>query len=254
MINYLDEELKFKPQENWDNSGLQIGNMNSDINKVIITLDLDLEIVKRAIEEKANLIITHHPFIFNPIKSIDLNTNEGMIIQLLIMNNINLYSLHTSYDMAEYGVNYELSLRLGIYYYDILHPVNIDRSGYGGIANIEPINILEYAKFVKKALNCDYVKLYCNDTEKIINRVAFCGGSGSDFIIDAINKKAQVYVTGDIKYHNAQEALKNNLFIIDAGHFNTEYHSLHFLKSALHKLNEIEVILLEKNTIADIII
>jgi len=254
VINLLNDELKLKTQEQWDNSGLQIGDLNDNISKIMLTLDVDKEAVSFAIEQNVNLIITHHPFIFNPIKSINFSTYNGQIIKDLIINNINLYSMHTSLDMADFGVNYELAQRLGVDSFEILHPINIDRSGYGGIANIRPINIIEFAEYVKKSLNCKNIKLYCNDEEKIINRIAFCGGSGGDFIIDAINREADVYITGDIKYHQAQDAIKNNLFIIDAGHYYTEYYCLKNLKAILEKLNNLEILSFIKNTVNEIII
>jgi len=220
----------------------------------MLTLDISLESVEYAVNNKMDLIITHHPFLFSTIKSIDYSTYEGKIIKSLITNNISLYSLHTSFDMADKGVNHKLAKRLNISGYKTLHVVNSDNSGYGGIASIEPKNIINYAKEVKLLLNTDYVRLYCNDENKIIKNVAFCGGSGSEFIEDAINKKADVYITGDIKYHQAQVALQNNLCIIDAGHYYTEYHSLENIKDILNKIEDLNVTLLQKNTVKDIVI
>jgi len=119
------------------------------------------------------------------------------------------------------------------------------------ISNIEPINIIEYSNIVKKSLNCNFIKLFCDNDKKVIERVAFCGGSGSEFIEDAINKRADLYITGDIKYHQAQDALKNNLAIIDAGHYYTEYHSLSIVQIFEEKTS-LEFILIGKNTVSEI--
>ena len=246
--------MKLKQQESWDNSGLQIGDSNNDIKKIMLTLDVDFNAVNYAIENKVDLIITHHPFLFDSIKSIDYNTYDGKIIRALIINNINLYSLHTSLDMAEKGINYQLANKLGIDDYNVLHKVDTDKSGYGGIGEIEAVNIVEFAKYVKESLNCSNVKLFCSYKNKIVKKVAFCGGSGSEFITDAVNLGADVYITGDIKYHQAQSALKSNLCIIDAGHFNTENHFLRNLKNILEKAEELHIILLETNTFEEIII
>lgn len=253
IINLLNDEIKLKAHESWDNSGLQIGSKMVYINKIMLTLDLDLEAAEYAVNEKVDLIITHHPFFFSSIKKIDTDTYDGKIIKMLIQNNINLYSMHTSYDMAEKGVNYDLARKLDILNYDILHPINIDNSGYGGIGEITPRNIVDFTKFVKESLKADYVKLYCGDDKKIVKKVAFCGGSGSEFIEDAINLNADVYITGDIKYHQAQTAIKNDLCIIDAGHYNTEVHSMVSLKNILEKTN-IEVVIFTKNITAEKII
>ncbi len=253
VIKLLNDEIKLKAHESWDNSGLQIGSQMVYINKIMLTLDLDLEAAEYAVNEKVDLIITHHPFFFSSIKKIDTDTYDGKIIKMLIQNNINLYSMHTSYDMAEKGVNYELARKLNICNYDILHPINIDNSGYGGIGEISPLNIVEYTKYVKESLQADYVKLYCGDNKKVVRKVAFCGGSGSEFIEDAINLDADVYITGDIKYHQAQTAIKNDLCIIDAGHYNTEVHSMVTLKDILDKAN-MKVVLFTKNITAEKII
>ena len=253
IINLLNDEIKLKAHESWDNSGLQIGSKMVYINKIMLTLDLDLEAAEYAVNEKVDLIITHHPFFFTSIKKIDTDTYDGKIIKMLVQNNINLYSMHTSYDMAEKGVNYDLARKLDILNYDILHPINIDNSGYGGIGEITPRNIVDFTKFVKESLKADYVKLYCGDDKKIVKKVAFCGGSGSEFIEDAINLNADVYITGDIKYHQAQTAIKNDLCIIDAGHYNTEVHSMVSLKDILEKTN-IEVVIFTKNITAEKII
>jgi len=243
-----------KTQESWDNSGLQIGDKNSDIKNIMLTLDIDLDNIEYAVTKNIDLIITHHPFLFSSLKSIDFNTYDGKVIKTLIKNNINLYSMHTNYDMADFGVNNKLAEKLNIKNYKVLHVVNDDTSGYGGIGYIEPTNIINYAKEIKSVLNAEHIKLFLNDKQKIINKVAFCGGSGSDFIIDAINNNADVYITGDIKYHQAQTALQNNLCIIDAGHYNTEYHSLENIENVLNNILELNVILLEKNTVKELII
>lgn len=243
------------PQEDWDNSGLQIGDLGNDINNIMLTLDISREVVDYAVSCNADLIITHHPLLFSSLKSIDYGTYEGKIIRRLIANNINLYSMHTSFDMANLGVNHKLAEKLMIGKYDVLHAVDKDR-GYGGIGMIEAENIVEYAKKVKELLKAEYVRLYCGDEKKLIKRVAFCGGSGSEFIQDAIMKGADVYITGDIKYHQAQMALQNNLSIIDAGHYYTEYHSLENIKNILEKNKKLNlnVVLLEKNTVKELII
>ncbi|HOA19143.1 MAG TPA: Nif3-like dinuclear metal center hexameric protein [Sedimentibacter sp.] len=252
IINLLNEEVKLKEHESWDNSGLQLGSMEVNINKIMLTLDINKEAIEYAVQHKVDLIITHHPFFFGSIRKIDFDTYDGEIIKMLIKENINVYSMHTSYDMADKGVTYSLAKRLNILNYQVLHPINIDNSGYGGIGDVAPVNIIEYTKLVKEALGAEYVKLYCNG-EKTVRRVAFCGGSGGEFIEDAIRQKADLYITGDIKYHQAQEAVKNNLCIIDAGHYNTEIYSMETLMEVLEKTG-LEIINFKKNITAEKII
>jgi len=243
-----------KPQESWDNSGLQIGSLNDDIKNIMLTLNIDYEAVEQAVKNNVQLIITHHPFLFSSLKSIDYSTYEGKVIRELILNNINLYSMHTNFDMADKGVNHQLAEKLNIGVYETLNIAGAEGAGYGGIGNISPRNIIEYASEVKTKLNTGHIKLYCNDKGRNVSRVAFCGGSGSEFIYDAISKGADVYITGDIKYHQAQSALQNNLCIIDAGHYYTEYHSMRAIEHVLSSYNEFNVSVLERNTANEIII
>jgi len=250
----LEDSLKLKKQEDWDNSGLQIGNMDCNIKTVMLTLDLDLNTVNYAKDKNVDLILAHHPFLFDSIKSIDLNSYDGKIIKLLIQNNINVYSMHTSLDMADMGVTRALAEKLNINNCSVLHEINEDSSGYGGIGDIEETGILEFTKKVKQSLNCSMIKLYTPDKHLKITKAAFCGGSGSDFIPDAEKKGAHVYITGDIKYHQAQTALKKNLCIIDAGHFNTEFPVIEFIKTIIEKKSDLNVIIYETNTVEEIII
>jgi len=253
IINILNDELKLRNQEKWDNSGLQVGSMNAEIKKAMVILDFDNTALNFAIKNNIDLIITHHPFIFGSLKSIDIESYDGFIIKELIKHDISLYSMHTNFDMAEKGVNKKLAENLNIHAFDILHPVSDSSYGYGGISDIEPMNIIDYAKFVKENLNCPNIKLFCTDESRIVKRAAFCGGSGSEFIVDAIDKKADVYITGDVKYHQAQDALKNNLCVIDAGHYYTEYNSLTNIHNVLREFN-LETILYGYNTVNEIII
>lgn len=250
----MEDSLKLKKQEDWDNSGLQIGNTDCDIKTVMLTLDMDLNAANHAINNKADLIIAHHPLLFSSLKSIDLNSYDGKIIKTLIENNINLYSMHTSLDMADMGVNKALAEILNIKNRSVLHEMNPDGSGYGCIGDVEETSIMEFSKKVKQSLNCSMIKLYAHDKNLKVNKAAFCGGSGSDFIFDAIKNNAQVYITGDIKYHQAQSAIKNNLCIIDAGHFNTEFPVLESIKKIIEKNSDLKVIIYETNTVEEIII
>ena len=226
VINLLNENLKLSNQESWDNSGLQIGDYNDEVKGIVLALDLSEDIIDYSIKEKANLIITHHPFLFSSIKCIDLATLQGRMINSIIKNNITVVSFHTSLDAAVNGITKELSKKLNVNEYTVLHENYVDDEknivGFGGIGYIEKTSLKKYANLVKDNLNCDAVKVYSNDINKDVCRVAFCGGSGSEFIRDAFSKLADVYITGDIKYHDAQFALNNNLSIIDAGHFYTE--------------------------------
>lgn len=100
--------------EKWDNPGLQIGAMQNQVNKIMVSLDLDQEVLRQAVEQQIDLIITHHPLFFNAIKKIDFEQHQGALIAEIIKNNINVYAAHTNLDAASYGLNQYLSEKLGL--------------------------------------------------------------------------------------------------------------------------------------------
>lgn len=261
LIDYIDELENIAPikdAEEWDNSGLQIGNVDDEITGILLTLDLSEEALDIAIQKGLNLIIAHHPFIFTPLKNIETTSSKGRIIKKIINNNINIFTMHTNLDIATEGVNYALAKAIGIKKYEILKEMNVlngETLGYGGISEIEECSIYEYAEKIKQYLMCPYIKVHCKDSLKMVKKIAFCGGSGSSFISDAVKEHADLYLTGDINYHDAQYAQEFDLAIIDAGHFYTELPILKEMNKHLKNINEkIKIEMFTKNTVSEMII
>lgn len=256
LVKKLREVAPESNAEKWDNSGLQIGDLQDNINGIVLALDVSEEVIELALQKEYNLIITHHPFIFTPIKSINFEDNKCRILKSLIKNNINLYSIHTNLDIAANGVNCALAKAIHINEYNILKVEKEEASlGYGGIGKVKECNIEKYAILVKNYLKCPYVKIFCNENNKKVNNVAFCGGSGSSFILDAVRAKADVYITGDINYHDGQLAQGLGLSIIDAGHYYTEVPVLKELHNLILNIdNRLKMEIFEKNTVVESII
>lgn len=234
----------------WDNTGFQIGDENKEVNRVLVALDLDREVYEKAIEEHFHMIITHHPLIFKPVSNIITSNYKGKLIYDLIMNGIIVYNAHTNLDQAKGGVNDKLAKLLGLY-----NPIPLKLNslefkspyGYGKVGDIKEIELVDYIKEIKEKLNTPHLTVYGNQERKV-NRVAVCGGSGAEFIYDAYKQKASIYITGDIKYHEAQLGAELGLTIIDAGHYHTEKVILPVIKEYLEKEtnNNIYVEVLEK--------
>lgn len=261
LFDYIEKLEKIAPKkdaEDWDNSGLQIGNVDDEITGILLTLDLSEEAIDIAIQKGLNLIITHHPFIFKPLKNIDFTTSKGKTIKKIINNNINIFTMHTNLDIASEGVNFALAKAIGIKNYEILKTTNTSDGeilGYGGISEIEECNVYEYAEKIKRYLMCPFIKVYCKDSSKLIRKIAFCGGSGSSFILDAVKEQADLYITGDINYHDAQYAQEFDLAIIDAGHYYTELPILKEMNKHLKNIDEkIKIEMFTKNTVNEMII
>lgn len=222
IVDFMNDWAKPSYQESWDNSGSQIL-LNEKTDSVVISLDLTDEIINRAIEENSKLIITHHPMFFSGIKSIDENSYMGKNIIKAIKNNISIYSAHTSLDIAEDGVNDCLCKLLGLK--DVRGLFKTEEGYYmgkvGQLEEMQYISLRELSEFLIDSLKYDGIKVYGKNRE-YIKRIAICGGSGASLIDDAIENNADVYITGDIKHHDAQYAYENELSIIDISHYHGE--------------------------------
>lgn len=252
IIRVLNEFCNPNLIDSWDNTGFQIGNGERDIRRILIALDLDESLIEKAIAEKYDMIITHHPVIFRPLKSITTNTYLGRLIIKLISNDILVYNAHSNLDLANGGVNDVLAQLIELKNYLPLNRIIVDGEdyGYGRVGDIELTDCMTFIEKIKKALMIDDLRVY-GDVQKEIQRVAVCGGSGGDFIEEAYSKGADIYITGDIKYHEAQLGLQLGLILVDAGHFHTEKIILPVLRDLLKKeVKDVEVELSMRNSVS----
>lgn len=214
ITKYLEEYFPLNLQQPWDKCGLQIGDLNQSVHKIMIGLNADNETLTKAIEEKCDMLITHHPFLFEPINQIDVTKHQGEFIARAIKNNVIIYSLHTCLDTGinPYGMNYWLINKLGVKNISEYNKVSIGKKG----DLIESYTVDNFIKHLKDKLNISNLR-YSRGFEKKINSVAICGGSGADEIEDLVNQ-VDVYITGDTKYRHAKYAIDNDILLIDIGH------------------------------------
>jgi dinuclear metal center YbgI/SA1388 family protein len=329
IFSFIEKIAPRDLAESWDNSGLQIGDPQADIEKVLLTIDVNLAVAREAVGNGAGLIISHHPLMLKPPRTINIRQPLGELISYLIRNNITVYAAHTNLDAANSGVSSALAHRLDLinpavlhqtgilkfyklvvfvpvghedsvrdaileagagwignyshcsfmtrglgtftplagsspYYgrpgvmeqveevrletivpaavlkkvvsamidahpyeevaYDILSLENRGAvNGHGRVGELEaPMPLKQFAGVVKAALGLSAV-CFGGRPDCIVKRVAVCGGSGADLWPDALNAGADVIVTGDVKYHTAQDMAAAGMNFIDAGHFGTEW-------------------------------
>ncbi|NLY46209.1 MAG: Nif3-like dinuclear metal center hexameric protein [Tissierella sp.] len=259
IIKILEKWVPKKLIDSWDNTGFQIGNPDIEVSKILIALDLDEDVLNKAIEEKFQMIITHHPIIFKPLKNLTTMDYTGNIISQVIKNDIVVYNAHSNLDLAEGGVNDKLAEVLGL---KDTSPVTIvtkedfpeNKIGYGRVGFVDRIELNKYLDIIKANLDASHLIVY-GDKKDDIEKVAVCGGSGSDFIKDAYKQGADIYITGDIKYHDAELGYQLGLTIVDAGHFNTEKIILPTIKDYLEKNlnNKIEIEVLMESSVPQFI-
>ncbi len=227
----------------WDNVGLQIGKLNKEINTILLSLDLTLEVVDEAIKQNVDLIIVHHPLIFSPIKSIDTDTYKGMIIEKLIKNEITLYVAHTNFDISNQGMNLILANMLKLRNQKIID-YTTETEGLGRIGEIDEMSMEDAILYVKETFKVETAR-FIGTLDSTVKTIAISGGSGSSNIYNAKNMKADLYVTGDLSYHYAHDVLAIGLNALDIGH-NIEKFFVYELKNVLKNAGITSNILISK--------
>lgn len=249
VIDVLEQIAPQGYAESWDNSGLSYGNVEQKVSRILIALEPTQKVIDEAIDKKADMIITHHPMIFSPIKNLSFDNVIGKKITKLAKNDIVCYSLHTNMDVAimskvsAHKLNLKQVKRLE-------NTVMIDDNdisntiGLGSVGVLEnELSLKELSELVKDRFDIDRIRVV-GELKKKVNRIAILPGSGKSYIKKAINEKADVLITGDIDYHSAVDALEEGICVIDAGHFDTEHffvdYMYDYLKSQLSD-NDIEI-------------
>ncbi|OPY58353.1 MAG: putative GTP cyclohydrolase 1 type 2 [Pelotomaculum sp. PtaU1.Bin035] len=359
IFNLIEEFAPLSLAEQWDNSGLQIGDPNQDVDCILITLDIDLNVAVEAKKLGAGLIISHHPLFFQPLKSIHLDCPQGELIRYLMLNQISVYTAHTNLDISNRGVSQSLAKRIGLKNLSVLQEtghesyfkimvfvpekhadavrIAMAEAGAGWIGNYshcafmtsgtgtfmplegtnpfigskgvieqvaeikletlvpagrlngviramlkahpyeevaydvyllqnpgpphglgmvgalaEDMSFIQFTGMVKKSLGLSALRLGGSPEERV-KTVAVCGGSGADLWGAAIKAGADTFVTGDIKYHAAQQMLAAGLKFIDPGHHGTEAVIMPVMRQYLlercHQLNtDIQILVSQTET------
>lgn len=210
--------------QDWDNVGLLVGDRRQEIQRIYIALDADEAAIAQAKAHGAELLLTHHPLIFSPLKKVNCDHFISARVVELLRSQMSYYAMHTNFDAAKMG---ELAAeRLGLTVEAPLADIfTRDGKDYGiGVVGSlkEPEMIGGLCALVKEAFGLDTVKLFRAEDEQIC-RVAICPGSGKSTIRDAIAAGAQVLITGDIDHHSGIDAVAQGLSVIDAGHYGIEH-------------------------------
>jgi len=226
ICNLLEDFAPLSYQESYDNAGLILGNRDAKLHGVLICLDVTEAVIDEAIYLVFNMILSHHPLIFKGLKSITGKTYVEDCLVKAIKQDIAIYAGHTNVDSVLPGVNGKIAEKLGLLNTRILVPGTTDlRSteeyGLGVIGDLpEAANELDFLNLVKNTFNCSSIR-YSLLTGKPIRKVAVCGGSGSEFLEQAKKAGADVFLTGEARYHEFFTQ-GQDILLIDAGHYETE--------------------------------
>ena len=222
----IPEELR----EEWDNDGLMCSaDASAEVHRVLCTLDVTEEVVDYAIERCFDLIISHHPLIFHPVRAMNEENHTARKLIKLIENGISVFSFHTRLDKVDGGVNDLLCDALGMYDTRILAPDLIGRVGELD----EEMTLEDFVCKVKMATGADIVK-YADGYNRV-KRVAVVGGDGKDYLSDALEAGADTFLSGRLSYNLMVEAAERGINLIEAGHFFTEQPVTEFFSGVVSK-------------------
>lgn len=232
IIEIMEKHYPLYLQEEWDKCGLQVGNPNQDVHKVMISLNADLDTLHEAIEKGCQMLITHHPFLLESFENIDKNHQMGQFIFEAIENHVVVYSSHTALDNV--SMNQWLIEALDV------HDIQVgDDTGITRIATLNtPMNMADFLNHVQETYHLEHFK-YAGHVDEV-KKIAICGGSGAEFIHQFYGK-VDAYLTGDTKYHLAKSAIDNHILLVDINH-HAENIMVSKLKEVLEKEVNVEII------------
>lgn len=226
LTHKLEQKYPLEKAESWDNSGLQVGRKNKSVKRVFLALDATDAVIEEAAAWNADLLLTHHPLTLDGIRQVQAESLTGHKIFTLIRHDICHYAMHTNYDVVEMGEAAGEMMKLQ--HPEVLEITGVDQKsgrpeGIGQVGSlVRPVSVEECGQIVKRIFGLDTVKIF-GDPDQVIERVAICPGSGKSMIGTAIQKKAQVMITGDIGHHDGIDAVDQGIAIIDAGHYGLEH-------------------------------
>lgn len=212
IINYLESFFPLNLQQPWDKCGIQIGNVNQEVKRAMISLNADLQSIQLAVENNCQMLITHHPFLLEKIDNLSFNNHHGKFVEIAIKNNIIVYSLHTCLDQGKDGISMNDWLINELDVHDVKCYDEI-QVGKEAILN-KPCLTSELVTRIKEIFN---LPVKYAGREKLIKSIAICGGSGSDDL-DHLAGKVDAFITGDTKHRHAKYAYDHDIVLIDVPH------------------------------------
>lgn len=215
----IDSMVPADTQEEWDNSGMQVGFEAAPVTKLLTCLELDRQVLEEAKELGAEMIVTHHPLLFSGIKSLRDSNAKGSLVMELVRCGISVYSCHTPFDKAKGGNNDIIMEKLGLV---SVKALNGDALGRMGRLK-DPMSFSKVIELTAMQLELSIRQISAVGVlDQEISTVGVCTGAGADMMRLAAAAGCDLFITGDVKYHEAQEARELGICVIDAGHYGTE--------------------------------
>ena len=240
----IEQVAPLRWQETYDNAGIQVGDPEAAVTGVLLCTDVTRAVVDEAIASGYNMVVSHHPLIFHGLKKLAGRDEVERLVTHAIKHDIAIYCAHTNMDNAPAGVSYHMAEKLGLTDVEVLeaHDDNGVTTGSGVIGYILPKPMMDFLKEVKEAFGVRAVR-YSGDTSGDVCRVALCGGAGAFLIDRARQAGADIYITGDVKYHDFFKA-DEGIVIADIGHYESEHFTVELVADIIaHQCPTVKVTL-----------
>lgn len=227
ILGWIDEHAPFRYKESWDQCGLQVGDPQAVVKRVLVALEPSSGSLDEAVRKGCECLVTHHPLLFRPISSVRSDRFPGSVVAGALRAGVHLIAAHTNLDVARDGTNDHLARLLSL---TTCEPLETEASWleeirYVGLGRVgllpRPVSLEELASETQRVLGIETVRVV-GDRRGQVHRVALCTGSGGSLVEKAVQSGSDVFITGDVKYHEAQHAVEAGLAVIDVGHFASE--------------------------------
>jgi len=230
IYNFLDTVSPFELQEKWDNSGLIVGEMEREASQIVLSLDIDLEMIEEA--KVGTLFVVHHPLIFDKLGKLDFSKYPSNLLEKMILKNHSCIALHTNFDQTH----------LNKYVFEKILGFKLEKQDSFLCMAKGEWNYKTLLKDLKEKLNLPTLKVV--GKKENITSIALCTGAGAS-LMDEV--KADCFLTGDIKYHDAMKALSEDLMMVDIGHYESEKFFAQIMLDELKVLPILAIIANSKN-------
>ncbi|MBQ9211506.1 MAG: Nif3-like dinuclear metal center hexameric protein [Clostridia bacterium] len=232
IYDLLDAVAPFETQEPYDNSGLLVGSPSQEVSGILFALDVTDSVIQEAVSLGANLIVTHHPLMFDPIRRLTDETFEGRLLLRLARENISLIASHTCLDQAPGGINDALAECCAL--------LEVEGEGFVRVGTLpQAMRAGELKEYLAAALNTE-VRLM-GDPDIQVSRLGLCSGAGGSEWEAAVALGAQAFLSGEVKHHLALAMAGSGVPCFECGHFATEQPGIFALADALQSaLNQVQ--------------
>jgi dinuclear metal center YbgI/SA1388 family protein len=236
IIQALERFAPLPLQDGFDNAGLQVGLTEAEATGALLCLDVTEAVVDEAIAMGYNLIVSHHPLLFKGVKSITGHTYVERCLIKAIKNDIVVYSAHTNLDNAQGGVNYKMAEKIGLQDVRILEPKEGQTEAGSGVVGVlkEAETETDFLKRIKKTFEVGCVR-YNHLNGRLIQKVALCGGAGAFLLPRAVAEGADVFITGEVRYHDYFD-YEDRILIAEIGHYESEQYTKEIFYSIIREL------------------